>query len=117
MGVLLFLLANGIDPMIMKFKKNHIDLFPDRLKKSPLRLDEDEKLHSFFLLSKTHPHISGQYINHVEKIHLHKDTCDLALIPDHIRDNLLRILNQYTDGFCELKNNAWVSGKKPEILV
>ena len=114
-GVLLFLLANDLDPKIMKFKQKDIDLFSNRIEASPLRLDEDEKLQSFFLLSNKYPQLTGKFVDHVEKIHLNKETIDLALIPDHIRDNLLTILQKYTTGFCELKDETWVSVNKHEI--
>jgi len=108
MGVLLFLLANKIDPTIMKFKKEDIALFPKRVNSKNLRLDEDEKNQSFYLIGKKDKIPEVKPVDHVEKIHMNKNTCNLEYIPLHLRKKLLDILTVYTTGFCELKNQEWI---------
>ena len=109
MGVLLFLLANKSDPRIMNFKKEDVDYFSKLLAPSILRLDQDEKDHSFFLLHGTGKAKKGRYVDHVEKIHLNDKTCDIRLIPEAFRDKIMKIIENYTTGFCRLKDEKWVS--------
>jgi len=108
MGVLLFLLANKVDPKIMEFKDKDIELFPKRIHPNNLRLDEDEKNQSFYLIGEKDKFPSAKPVDHVEKIHIDKDNCDLKLIPNNFRKNILDIIKVYTTGFCELKNDNWI---------
>ena len=112
MGVILFLLANKVNPKIMKFKKENIKLFLKNINLNSLRLDEDEKNHSLYLIGKKDKISCVKPIEHVEKIHINQDTCDFNLIPDNFKQNLLNIIKCYTSGFCELKNDNWISLKK-----
>lgn len=109
MGVLLFLLANKLDPEIMKFKKEDINSFLKRVDLSSLRLDKDEKDHSFFLLSETREQKEGRYVDHVEKIHLNDITCDIKLIPESFRNKIIKIIEKYTTGYSKLKDEKWIS--------
>jgi len=109
MGVLLFLLANKADPKIMNFKNQHIDNFFKNVKSSNLRLDEDEKNQSFFLIGNKDIILNIKPVDHVEKIHINKKTCNPNYIPEHLRFKIMSIINNYTTGKCELKNNNWIS--------
>ena len=109
MGVLLFLLANKLDPKIMNFKNQHIDNFFENVKPSNLRLDEDEKNQSFYLMGNKEKISNIKPIDHVEKIHINKKTCNPTFIPEHLRLKIMNILNNYTTGKCELKNDKWTS--------
>jgi len=106
MGVLLFLLANKLDPKIMNFKKESIESFQKLADSSKLRLDQDEKDHSFYLIDHNLHHRS---VDHVEKIHINKTTCDPDTIPEHLKNNLLDIIKKYTCGYCNLKKQEWIS--------
>ena len=108
-GVLLFLLANKADPQIMKFKNEHIDDFKEKVSPSDLRLDEDEKNHSIYLIGNKENIMNLQPVDHVEKIHIDKNNCDPSLIPEHLRFKIMDIINKYTKGKCMLKNRTWVS--------
>jgi hypothetical protein len=108
MGVLLFLLANKVDPKIMEFKDKDIELFLKRISSNSLRLDEDEKNHSFFLIGEKYKIPGAKPVDHVEKIHNNQDNCDLNLIPNNFRQKILKIIKDYTTGFCELKNENWI---------
>jgi len=106
-GVLLFLLANGVDPAIMGYQKEDIEALPARLATGVLRLDEEERDHSLYLAKLT-PNLNGKENPHVETLHLHKLTSDLELVPAHFRSPLLKILGRYTQGFTTLKEDTWV---------
>jgi len=111
MGVLLFLLANKADPKIMNFKNQHIDNFFKNVNSSNLRLDEDEKNQSFYLIGYKEKISNIKPVDHVEKIHINKKTCNPNFIPEHLRFKIMRIINNYSTGKCELKNNKWTSLK------
>lgn len=111
MGVTLFLIANKINPEIMNFKENDISSFIKNIESASLRLDQDEKDHSLYLISKKNKDLKGKYVEHVEKIHVNKSTCDLRNIPTQFRKNILKIIKEYTDGFCVLENNKWITKK------
>jgi len=104
--VLLFLLANQVDPSIMEYSKKDVSALPKRVAKGALRLDEDEREHSIFL-SKL-PGLIGKEHSHVETIHLNKPTSDIELIPERFRIPLLKIMKEYTKGFTRLKGESWV---------
>ncbi|MBN1245044.1 hypothetical protein JXA31_05575 [Candidatus Bathyarchaeota archaeon] len=106
-GVLLFLLANGVDPAIMGYQKEDVAALPARLATGVLRLDEEERDHSLYLAKLT-PNFKGEENAHVETIHLHKSTSDLELVPARFRHPLLKILTKYKQGFTTLKEDSWV---------
>ena len=68
MGVLLFLLANKVNPSIMNFRKEDINSFYQNVKPSNLRLDQDEKTQSFYLIGTKGNIPQVQPITHVEQI-------------------------------------------------
>ena len=114
-GVLLFLLANKVDPKIMNFREKDIELSTKRINPSNLRIDEDEKNQSFYLIGEKGRVLSIKPIYHVEKIHINKENSDLEHIPSHFRKNILKIIKSYTTGFCELKNKNWSSLEESKI--
>ena len=109
MGVLLFLFANKIDPRIMNFKDKDIELFSKRVNPKNLRLDEDEKNQSFYLIGEKDQIPKVAPIDHVERIHINEFNSDLELIPKHLRNDILNIIEKYSTGYCELKNEKWFS--------
>jgi len=104
-GVLLFLLANQVDPSIMEYRKEDVLALPKRLSRGALRLDEDEREHSLFLSNQLG--LVGKEYCHIETIHLNKPTSDIELIPACFRAPLLKILEDYTKGFTKLEDNSW----------
>lgn len=117
MGVLLFILANKADPTIMKFNKKDIVSFSERINRSNLRLDQDEKNQSFYLIGKKGNIPKATPVDHVEKIHQNTEACDINLIPNHLRDKLLKIMRKYTAGYCTLKNEQWIPINELEISI
>ncbi|MBN1358367.1 hypothetical protein JW988_06315 [Candidatus Bathyarchaeota archaeon] len=113
-GVLLFLLANNVDPSIMGYSEKDVLVLPARIAEGNLRLDEDEKNYSLFL-AKLLPNLN-QETGHIETIHLNKPTSDLQLLPAHFRSSLLEILTKYTKGFSALKGESWVAMPEPAEL-
>jgi hypothetical protein len=110
-GVLLFLLANNVNPSIMGYSEADVSALPARIAEGNLRLDEDEKNYALFL-SKRLPNLN-QETRHIETIHLNKATSDLQLLPAHFRLPLLKILTKYTKGFSTLKGASWVDVPAP----
>jgi hypothetical protein len=110
-GVLLFLLANKVDPAIMRYDKEAVLALPERASEGKLRLDEDEREHAIFLSQL--PSLQGKKNPHVETIHLNKPTSDIELIPERFRIPLLRIVTEYTEGFTKLEGDFWIPVKSP----
>lgn len=121
LGILLYLLANDLNPNLLNYRKKDIDYFYHHIGTSSLKLDKDEKNQSFFLLKEQGSIPKVHCVDHVEKIHVHPSTCDPGLYPKQYRDELLHILEEYTTGYCSLKKQQWVPTIKwqehPTILV
>jgi hypothetical protein len=113
-GVLLFLLANNVNPSIMGYSKADVSMLPARIAEGNLRLDEDEKNYALFL-AKLLPNLNPE-TRHIETIHLNKPTSNLQLLPVHFRKPLLEILMKYTQGFSALKGESWVAVPAPSDL-
>lgn len=115
LGVILFLLANNADPRIMGYKDEDIKTFPKRVNPYDLRLDDDEKNQSFYMLNDKKKHPDIKYIDHVEKIHIHPEICDISLIPSQFREGLMKIIEQYANGYCKLQGEKWINIDKAEV--
>jgi hypothetical protein len=111
-GILLFLLANNVEPSIMGYNDEDVSALPARIAEGNLRLDEDEKNYSLFL-AKLLPSLKNQEPLHIETIHINKPTSDLQLLPTHFRSPLLEILLKYTKGLSTLNDESWVTASKP----
>ena len=109
MGVLLFLLANNSDPKIMNFKNKDVFSFKDRVDPKNLRLDEDEKNQSFYLIGNNGNIPIVKPIDHVEMIHINNESCNINFIPKNLRKDLLNIIRDYSTGYCKLIKENWVS--------
>jgi hypothetical protein len=111
-GILLYLLANDLDPTLMKYRRKDVHNFYTNVGTSSLKLDKDEKNQSFFLLKQKGSAPKVQCVDHVQKIHILSSTCDPDLYPRQYRDGLLKILEEYTTGYCSLQNEEWVPTTK-----
>lgn len=114
MGVLLFLSANKTDPRLINYTDEAIELFPMRVKSANLKLDQDEKEQSFFLMQGgggTEVHS----LDHVERIH-EGPTCSMSYVPEQFREGLLSIMEAHTRGYCVLQNEEWVSSNQVRSL-
>jgi len=110
-GVLLFLLANQVNPAIMQYDKEAVLALPERVSEGKLRLDEDERDHAMFLSELLG--LPGKKKSHVETIHLNKTTSDIVLMPEKFRIGLLGIMSEYTEGFTRLQGDSWIPMKSP----
>ena len=115
-GVLLFLLANHVDPSIIGYKNIDVTMLPARIAEGNLKLDEDEKIYSMFL-SKLLPSLSNEDPSHVETIHVNKETTDLQLLPKPFRHSIIKILLEYTKGFSILKEESWIPQPNPSVFL
>jgi len=111
-GILLFLLANNVNPSNMGYSDEDVAALPDRIAEGNLRLDEDEKEYALFL-AKLLPNLKSQETRHIETIHINKPTSDLQLLPARFRLPILRILAKYTKGFSILKDESWITVSNP----
>lgn len=109
LGILLYLLANKADPTMMNYRKKDVECFYEHVGASSLKLDKDEKDQSFFLLKGKNGVPEVGCVDHVQKIHLNPAICDPLLYPVQFRGRLLKILEQYTTGYCKLENGEWVT--------
>jgi hypothetical protein len=114
-GILLFLLANNVDPSIMGYCNEDVAALPDLIAEGNLRLDKDEKEYALFS-AKLLPSLKDQETSHIETIHLHKPTSDLNLMPARFRSPILKILEKYTKGFSTLKDELWIKTLYPSNL-
>jgi len=112
LGILLYLLANDLDPILMNYQRKDINAFYTNVGTSSLKLDKDEKNQSFFLLNQKDSVPIVHCVDHVQKIHIHPTTCDPRLYPKQFRQGLLKILEDYTTGYCILRNEEWVPADK-----
>ena len=99
----------------MGYQDEDVAALPARIAEGNLRLDEDEKNHALFLAKLLHNLRSET--QHVETIHINKLTSDLQLLPAHFRSPLLKILQEYTKGFSELKGESWIPVSEPSYLI
>jgi len=103
-GILLFLSANSLDPRIINYRDEDVKDFENTYLERKFRVEEDEKEHSIFLISKG---ARGAQKEHVEKIHYDPEFCDVNLIDERWRDKIMNILEKYTKGTTRLENEEW----------
>jgi hypothetical protein len=108
LGILLYLLANKADPTLMNYRKKDVEYFYANVGASSLKLDKDEKDQSFFLLKGKNGVPEVRCVDHVQKIHINPMIGDPLLYPSQFREELLKILERYTAGYCKLENGEWV---------
>ncbi|MCE4606277.1 MAG: hypothetical protein F7B59_02980 [Desulfurococcales archaeon] len=117
-GIILFLLANGIDPRIIRYKQEDINSVLDRIKLGLLRLDPDELEHSLYLLSqRTGKSIEGSVRHdHVEMIQFDEMNSHLDNIPQTYRERIYSIYEKYTKGYAYLSGKEWIRISREEAL-
>ncbi|MEM0150794.1 MAG: hypothetical protein QXT18_03225 [Thermoplasmata archaeon] len=107
LGVMSFILANDGDPREINYKDQHIADFVKNVSRSPLRLDKDEKEHTFYLLSKRGFELEGIEHPHVEMLHFDGRNSPMEHIPDRYRE-VFKIYKEYVKGAVVLKNDEFV---------
>ncbi len=106
-GIMLFLLANNIDPTIIRYKPEHIKNLPNIIK-TGLKLDKDEKEHSIYLASKNYNLVNGFKHEHVEMLHFDDKNSRFNNTPLEFREHLYKIMLNYAKGIVYLKNGEWI---------
>ncbi len=107
LGVMSFILANGADPKVANYKEEHIRNLEMNLKKTTLRLDPDEREHTFYLLSKRGINIQGKEHEHVEMLHFDDRNSPV----DHIKGDFKKVFGiykNYVKGAVKLEGNEFL---------
>lgn len=117
-GIQTFLLANGINPQLIKYKLHHVETLPKRIAEGKIRLDEDELYHSLYLIKQRNPQfpLEGKRAEHVEMLHFDDRNSHFDNIPLEFREKIYSIFEQYAKGYVYLKNNEWIKITKEEAL-
>lgn len=117
-GVMLMLLAEGVDPRVIRYEERHVATLPDRVLKGMLRLEESIVEHSLFKIAQrglwslqgARPHW------HVETIHFDSVNSPPDFVPDReLRLRVLGIFEKYTTGYTKLVGSSWVPLTEEEI--
>lgn len=118
-GIILFALANGIDPSLLRYDGSTYADLADRIVKHRYRLDEHELEHSVYLANRAwgldlprgapHPHVESIHIDHVNAT------------PDSIpyrglRERIFTLLERYTTGYTLFRDGEWVEISRDEAL-
>ena len=94
----------------MMFPKEIINNFSSSINFNTLRLDEDEKNHSLYLITPQ-GFKSASWNDHIESRHIDPTISDSSLIPQLFYLKIETIFNQYTTGISKLINKQWVTEK------
>lgn len=107
LGVMSFIIANDADPRVVNYKENHIKNLENNLKKTTLRLDPDEREHTFYLLKQRGFNIDGKEHEHVEMLHFDERNSPI----DHIEGEFKKVFliyRNYVKGAVKLVDNEFV---------
>lgn len=117
-GILLLLLANGIDPKLLRYKEEHVATLPARLARGRIRLERSEVEHAICLvkerygiaLGKGRPH------EHVEMVHFDELNSHFDNVPPEFREKLYGIFERFTKGYAVLHSGKWIHISRDEAL-
>lgn len=117
-GVLLMMLAEGIDPTLIRYDRRHVETLPERIQRGLVRLEESLVKHSLYLISQrglwTLPGAEPEW--HVEMIHFDNVNARPDFIPyRELRRRILEIYEEYTKGYTKLMGSQWVPMTKEEV--
>lgn len=110
-GILIFLLANNIDPHLIRYNNKSINKLPERIDRQMYRLDESELEHSLFLINRNlNWNLSpSRYHWYVETIRFDPYNSYFDNIPYYrIREKIYKIFEEYTSGYSYLKDGRWI---------
>jgi hypothetical protein len=109
-GIMTFLLANGINPELIGYKKEDVEDLPNRIEKGLVRLDESELRHSSYLINERYGKKIGiaRRDDTVEMLHFDSRNSHFDNIPEEFREHIYRILLQYAKGIVYLQKDEWV---------
>ena len=115
LGVLLFLLAGGHDPTVMRYAKEDVDRLGERVAKTWLKVDEHEAEHAMWLAAKNggfrfqgspngyapreHPE--------VQSIKFHPEMSRRDAMPTELADDVYALFRTRTNGVLEKRADGW----------
>lgn len=120
LGVLAFLTANGVDPRVMGYRQEDLDLLERRLQETRLRLDRHELEHTLYRMSKQgYKLLKGdlkypgdydpQEHPEVESMKFDPENSFVENVPERFRAKIFAVLAEHTRGAVELKGGQWVT--------
>jgi len=107
LGVMSFIVANDGDPREINYKDEHVKMLEENLSRVQLRLDPDEREHTFFLLKNRGFKLDGREHEHVEMLHFDDRNSPIDHIPPGYRD-VFNIYRDYVKGAVILKDNNFI---------
>ncbi|MGC9126927.1 MAG: hypothetical protein ACP5HV_05510 [Thermoplasmata archaeon] len=107
LGVMSFIIANDGDPREINYRDTHIMKLEENLSKTQLRLDPDEREHTFFLLNRKGFKLDGREHPHVEMLHFDERNSPMDHIPKGYR-GVFSIYREYVKGAVILKGSDFV---------
>ncbi len=121
-GIIIFLLANGVDPEEIGYKRKHINRVINKLdlmvRERKIRLDRSELEHSLYLISQRLKYELPYAVKHghVEYLHFDPMNSHFDNIPFIFREKIYRVLEGYTKGYAYFSNGEWKEIKREEAL-
>lgn len=117
-GVLLMLLAEGIEPGLIRYEKRHVDTLPQRIEKGMLRLEESIVKHCLYKVAERGlwklP--GAEPVWHVEALHFDNVNSPPDFIPfPALRKRVLELFEKYTVGYVKLEGGKWVPMSEEEV--
>jgi hypothetical protein len=118
-GVILFLLANGIDPAVIGYDRRSYADLPRRILEHRYRIGEAELEHSAYLansiwglkLPRANPHPRIEMML-FDELSSHPDAIPYC----EVREKIFDILEKYTTGYALFNGREWVSITREEVL-
>lgn len=107
LGVMSFIIANDGDPREINYREEHIRSLEQNIKNTQLRLDPDEREHTFYLLGRKGFDLDGKEHPHVEMLHFDERNSPMDHIPEDYRD-VFSIYRDYVKGAVVLKGTEFI---------
>lgn len=118
-GVILFLLANGVDPAVIGYDRRSYADLPRRILEHRYRIGEAELEHSAYLANRIwglklpranpHPRIEMMLFDELSS---HPDAIPYC----EVREKIFDILEKYTTGYALFNGREWVPTTREEVL-
>ncbi len=118
-GVILFLLANGIDPALLGYERRSYADLPRRILEHRYRIGEAELEHSAYLANSIWglklPHASPH--PRIEMMLFDELSSHVDAIPYcGVRERVFEVLERYTAGYAWHRGGGWVETTREEVL-
>lgn len=118
LGILTFLLANGIDPKLIGYDARSVRNYEAMLSKKTLNLDRDELEHALYLAKRVSRvrFDRGRPHEHVETLHFHRSCSRSDVVPRELW-GIYDIYEKYSKGYSTIKDGKWCLVSKEEALL